>query len=77
MSPDVLHSKSAFLQVILDLNWGKWISVEDIPTQILLTLLTSSALQIMQKISICHRWFLFGASYNVNLQFTPWRVISG
>ena len=30
-----------------------------------------------KKMSICRRWFIFGVSYYVNFQFTPWRVING
>ena len=52
-------------------------SVVAILTHILLTLLTSIGLSILQRISLCHRWFLFGVSYYVNFQFTPWRLING
>ena len=71
------HSKSAFLPVTLNLNRSKWISVVDILTQILLTLLTFIGLPIWRKISICYRWFLFGVGYYVNFQFTPCRMING
>ena len=33
--------------------------------------------QFCKKISLCCRWFLFGVSYYVIFQFTPWRVIDG
>ena len=48
--------------------------VVDILTKIFLTLLTSIALFILLKISICRRWFLFGVIYYVTFQFTPWSV---
>ena len=41
-----------------------------VTTKLLLNLLTFIAIQILQEISIYHRWFLFGVSYYVNFQFT-------
>ena len=43
--------------------------------QILLTLLTFIALQILQKVSICCATLLFGVCYYAHLQFTARRVI--
>ena len=73
MSPDVLAFKVCIFTSIFKFWIGsKWIY----QTQILLTLLTFTALPILQKVSICRWWYLFGASYYVNLQFTRWRVIN-
>ena len=69
MTPDVPTFKVLvftnglrFLIEVLEVN---------ILTQILLTLLTFITLPILRKISVCRRWFLFGVSYYVNFQFTP------
>ena len=34
-------------------------------------------LKNLTKISICRGWFLFGVSYQVNIQFTSWRTVNG
>ena len=69
------HSKSTFYRWLKILNWRRWILVVNIPTQILLTLLTFIALLILLKVSIWRGWFLFGVRYYENIQLTPWRVI--
>ena len=56
-------------------KWSKRILVVDILTQILFTLLTFTALTILRKIMICHRWFLFGVSHiNFQLLLKEWSM---
>ena len=50
-----------FYKWLWNLNWSKWISVVDILSQILLTLLTFFALPILRQISNYRRGFLFGS----------------
>ena len=47
-----------------------------IQTRILLTLLTFSALPILQKIRIYHVWFLFGATPGVDSYSRHFRAIN-
>ena len=66
MSPDLPTFK-----VLEGLNtWSKWILLIDILIQILLTIWTFIALNILRIVSIRCWWFLFGVCYYVSVQFT-------
>ena len=62
---------TTFLQMTTNFE-SVQINIVDIITQTLLTLLTF----ILQKKIYKSRWFLIGMSYDVNFQFTTWRVFN-
>ena len=62
------HTKSVILQMTLNFVYISS-TVADILNQTLLTVLTFMALSLWGKMSICCRWFLFGVSCYVNIEF--------